>query len=309
MIERLAAAAADEDRHRFPTLDPSAFHWFMCTGPRISGSSRWCYRRLPTVIDRALLLLVVFLLGAIPALAEPLTFDADTVGGPASNARAELSAPAMAGPFPAIVVLHGCDGVGRHARLWAQQLVAWRYVAIVVDSFRPRDITTVCNHGMLVPPQLQALDAFNAADYLRRQPNVVGDRMGVIGFSHGGWAVLKAVLADLVWQAATKPFAAAVAFYPGCDPPHSALQTDTLILIGEADDWTPPDRCARWRDAVETNGHSVRMKTYPGALHSFDAPAMPHMHAGHYIGRNPEAASDALAETRSFLDAHLSPPR
>jgi dienelactone hydrolase len=251
--------------------------------------------------------LAIFLLGCASAATEPLTFNPSTVGGPASNARAELFAPAGVGPFPAVVVLHGCDGVGRHARLWAQQLTAWGYVAIVVDSFRPRGITTVCNHGMLVPPQLQAMDAFNAADYLRAQPEVTGERIGVIGFSHGGWAVLKAVLADTVNQAAAKPFAAAVAFYPGCDPPHSALQTDTLILIGEADDWTPVDRCARWRDSVERNGHSMQMKTYPGALHAFDAPRMPRSYVGHYVGRDPEAAADALAETRKFLDAHLLP--
>jgi len=120
---------------------------------------------------------------------------------------------------------------------------------------------------MLMPPELQALDGFNAANYLRAQPNVGGEPIGVIGFSHGGWAVLKAVLADMAGQASVKPFVAAVAFYPGCDPSRSALTTDTLILIGEADDWTPVDRCARWRDAVERNGHSLQMKAYPGALH------------------------------------------
>jgi dienelactone hydrolase len=179
-------------------------------------------------------------------------------------------------------------------------------VAIVIDSFRPRGMTTVCNHGMLVPPQLQALDAFNAATYLCSQPSVRSERIGVIGFSHGGWAVLKAVLVDRVRQSAAKPFAAAVAFYPGCDPPRSALQTDTLILIGEADDWTPIDRCTRWRDSVETNRHLARMKTYPGALHAFDAPGMPHAYAGQYIGRNPEAAADALVETRTFFDERLA---
>jgi dienelactone hydrolase len=258
------------------------------------------------VSQRFNLLLAIFVPGCAPAIAQPLMFDAGTVGSPASEARAELFAPAGAGPFPAVVELHGCDGVGRHDRLWAQQLASWGYVALIVDSFRPRGMNSICNHGMLVPPQLQALDAFNAANYLRALPNVNGERIGVIGFSHGGWAVLKAVLAELVSQASAKPFAAAVAFYPGCDPPRSALQTDTLILIGDADDWTPVDRCARWRDPVETSGHSVRRKTYPGALHSFDAPAMPHYYAGHYIGRDPEAAANALAETRTFLDARLA---
>src|SRR5947208_546685 len=180
------------------------------------------------------LLGAVFSLGCSSAIAQPLTFDGGTVGGPSSNARAELFAPADAGRFPAVVVLHGCDGVRHHERLWAQQLTAWGYIAIVVDSFRPRGFSNVCNQGMLVPPEMQALDGFNAANYLRAQPIVASERIGVIGFSHGGWAVLKAVLADTVSQASAKPFLAAVAFYPGCDPPRSQLETDTLILIGEA---------------------------------------------------------------------------
>jgi dienelactone hydrolase len=244
--------------------------------------------------------------GSTPST-EPLTFDPSTVGGPASDARAELYISAGKGPFPAVVVLHGCDGVTQHARNWAQQLVAWGYVAIVVDSFRPRDVVSVCNHGMLVPPQLQATDAFSAADYLRSRPEVSGARIGVIGFSHGGWAVLKAVLGDTARPATATPFVAAVAFYPGCDPPTSPLQTDTLILIGDADDWTPVGRCSRWRDSVERNGHAVEMKTYAGALHAFDAARAPHYYVGHYIGRDPEEAADSIAEARKFLDARLRP--
>jgi dienelactone hydrolase len=41
------------------------------------------------------------------------------------------------------------------------------------------------------------------------------------------------------------------------DPPGRPLETDTLILIGDADDWTPAARCAHWRDAVQTNGHPL----------------------------------------------------
>jgi dienelactone hydrolase len=127
----------------------------------------------------------------------------------------------------------------------------------------------------------------------------------VIGFSHGGWAVLKAVLADALAQDRVRAFAAAVAFYPGCDPPGSPLITDTLILIGDADDWTPVSRCMRWRDSVQTNGHLLMMQIYPGALHSFDAVLPPHRYVGHWIGRDPAAADDAIERTRDFLAAHL----
>lgn len=258
------------------------------------------------MILAAALAVAFSLFGWSAASAQPLTLSSDTVGAPLSDAAAELFEPGGAAPFPAMVVLHGCDGVAPHYRFWARQLAEWGYLALLVDSFRPRGVATVCNRGMLVPPQLQAQDAFSASDYLRSRSDVRADRIGVIGFSHGGWAVLKAVLAGVARPAGTRPFAAAVAFYPGCDPPASALETDTLILIGEADDWTPIQRCTRWRDLVMPNGHTVRLKSYPGALHGFDAPAMPHFFAGHYVGRDPAAAADALVETRAFLDAHLA---
>jgi dienelactone hydrolase len=154
---------------------------------------------------------------------------------------------------------------------------------------------------MDIPPTLQAADAFAAADYLRSLAIVRGDRIGVIGFSHGGWAVLHAVLA----APARRPFAAAVAFYPGCDPPDAPLVTDTMILIGDADDWAPARRCVRWRDLAQPNRHVLTLTVYPGALHSFDAATPPHMYAGHMIGRDPAAAEDALAQTRRFLAERL----
>ena len=124
------------------------------------------------------ILVVVFLLGCTSGVTEPLTFDPSTVGGLASDARAKLFIPAKQGPFPAVIVLHGCDGVTRHVRIWAQQLVEWDYVAIVVDSFRPRNVTTVCNYGMLVPPQLQAMDAFNGRSTCAPGPKSAASRLG-----------------------------------------------------------------------------------------------------------------------------------
>jgi dienelactone hydrolase len=260
-------------------------------------------------MQRAIGIVVAFFLfaGSRPAGAAALSFDAGSVGPPGSNARAEIWLPTGTGPFPAVVVLHGCDGIGRHYRIWARDLAAWGYVALLVDSFRPRGIASVCNHGSDVPPLLQAEDGLAAASYLRSLPNVRRDRIGVIGFSHGGWAVLKAVLSGTLPAAQAPPFAAAVAFYPGCELPSSPLATDTLILIGDADDWTPARRCIRWRDAADAAGHALELKIYPGARHGFDAPAPLHQFAGHYVGRDPAAAADAVAAARAFLAARLGP--
>jgi len=255
-------------------------------------------------------IIALVMLSGAAVRAEPPTFDETSVGGPGSGARAELFMPTGATPTAAIVVLHGCNGVGRHDRVWAAQLAQWGYAALLIDSFRPRGFTEVCNRGRLVPPEAQARDAFDAAFYLRARLDIRAQRVGVIGFSHGGWAVLKAVLAGTIRRTDEPPFAAAVAFYPGCDPPGgAALETDTLILIGDNDEWTPPARCERWRDQVAPNGRTLQMKVYPGARHAFDALALPHYFAGHYIGRDPAAAVDAPIETRAFFAPRLGAPR
>ena len=42
------------------------------------------------------------------------------------------------GPFPAVVLLHGCSGVAPRSRMWAEKLNSWGYATLIVDSFGPR---------------------------------------------------------------------------------------------------------------------------------------------------------------------------
>jgi hypothetical protein len=44
-----------------------------------------------------------------------------------------------------------------------------------------------------------------------------------------------------------------------------------------------------------------------GALHGFDAPHMTLDYEGHHVGREPDAAADALVVTQAFLAQRLSP--
>jgi dienelactone hydrolase len=98
-----------------------------------------------------------------------------------------------------------------------------------------------------------------------------------------------------------------VAYYPGCEHPGSPLVTDTLMLIGDADDWTPLENCTRWRESLQTGGHVLEMTIYPGARHAFDAPAPLHKYLGHLLGRDEIAAPRAEAATRSFFAQRLMP--
>ena len=159
----------------------------------------------------------------------------------------------------------------------------------------------MCNHGRDVPPEERAQDATAARDWLAGQDFVRAGQIGALGFSHGGWTVLKAVLAD---HAGPHPFAAAVAFYPGCQRPAAPLVTDTLILIGDADEWTPARFCIAWRQQVTMSGHTADITVYPGALHGFDTDRPPRRYAGHEVGGDPAAAA-AIAATHQFFEARL----
>jgi hypothetical protein len=54
-----------------------------------------------------------------------------------------LARPAGDGPFPAVVVLHGCGGFAAGGSLQlADQLRDWGYVALMVDSLGPRGLAT-----------------------------------------------------------------------------------------------------------------------------------------------------------------------
>src|ERR1700724_3196497 len=64
-----------------------------------------------------------------------------------------LARPDGAGPFPAVVVLHGCAGFSAAGSLQlTDQLKDWGYVALMVDSLTPRGLTTACGGPFIDQP-------------------------------------------------------------------------------------------------------------------------------------------------------------
>src|ERR1051326_4325957 len=82
------------------------------------------------------------------------------------------SRPDGAGPFPAVVLLHGCHGVSKSVRSWGQGFKAHGYVALIVDSWTPRGIKDGCVPGPDIPSAERFSDAVGALRWLQSRPYV-----------------------------------------------------------------------------------------------------------------------------------------
>jgi dienelactone hydrolase len=286
-------------------------------------------------------IVVLPMLIAMPSLAtaeERVTFpslDATLAGGKATTITARLYRPQGDGPFPAVVGLHGCSGLvyprGRWRDTvlanfadWAERLSAAGYVVLLPDSYGPRGFQELCSiKDRTDMSRARIYDAYGALVWLQKQPFVAPNRVALMGWSHGGGTVMRSIAAKSEARPASLPhgdFRAAVAFYPGCPDPKRSSGRDwrsiapLLVLIGEAEDWTPVQPCRTLAAAAAKRGDDITVRLYPGAYHAFDSPtAGVRLRTGlatapggqAHSGQNPAARADAIKRVPAFLHQHL----
>lgn len=224
-----------------------------------------------------------------------------------------LARPSGAGPFPAVVVLHGCSGLNNVAVTWADRLASWGYVALAIDSLTPRHRTNACGGS---GSREQPLDAYQALKFLASQPFVRVDRIAVLGMSMGGGSVLTALERGLIEPLFPIKFRSGVAFYPWCASKSGILTAPTLVLIGELDDWTPAAAC-RDMAAGEAGANGpprepgdrsmVELVVYPDTHHAFVSSELRSgvRTYGHWRQYNDAATQDAANRVRSFFERTL----
>lgn len=246
-----------------------------------------------------------------PRAAEVSFAAAGSRGGP--RLTGVLYRPDRPGVVPGVILLHECAGITPVLHRWAATVRQWGYAALLVDSFGPRNEGDLCSRSgsPTISTQYERMpDAYAAKSYLAAQPFIDKNRIGLIGWGHGGWALLLAVDEVYLTEFAASPFAAAIAIYPWCGPTRlHKLNAPLLILIGDADDWMPASRC---RDMLQRSGLSetstpqgATLKVYPGAHSRFDGFEVPHRYLSYTVGRHAEAAARAETDARRFLATHL----
>ena len=214
-----------------------------------------------------------------------------------------LTRPAGEGPFPAVVLLHGCSGLPPSlSRMgeWAEWYRSRGWASIILDSFGPRGLASVCNTNE-VNANDRAGDAYAALTYLAGQPFVRKDRVVIQGLSHGGWTVLRA-LDEILYGTNELRFAAGVAYYPVCSGIRRPLYAPALVLIGELDDWTPAIPCQALSEQAREDPYPIDLTVYPGAYHSFDFPGARRVNQyGKVLEHSRTATTDAERRVDQFL--------
>ncbi len=138
-------------------------------------------------------------------------------------------------------------------------------------------------------------------------------RIALIGWSHGGSTALATIGFEPEPGLAAR-FAGAIAFYPGCrgylaQSPRFQPRAPLAVLIGEADDWTPAERCRELAEEARAGGAPFELQLYPDAHHSFDSEqplrvrrGIPNSPRGEvHVGANPAARDAARAAVRERL--------
>ncbi|MDD5027979.1 MAG: dienelactone hydrolase family protein [Rhodoferax sp.] len=271
------------------------------------------------------LLLALCIGNASAAAVESIHVPTAGISSAAVALVAHLFKPAGPGPHPAVLMMHGCGGAynsqgelsARH-QMWGEILASHGYIALMLDSFSARNSKEICRvkfDERKVKESDGVGDAYAALAWLRQRSDVDPSRIGILGWSYDGGVTLATISHQ---PEHGKGFSAAISFYPGCSArnrhadrfhPYAPL----LVLMGEADDWTPAAPCKALTDTVAGRNEPMRIVLYPDSYHDFDNPSLTtkrvrkdvpngvHPGQGVTVAPNAQAREDAKRRVLAFL--------
>ena len=221
-----------------------------------------------------------------------------------------LFTPAGEGPFPTVLVFHGCSGQSpgfvENVKKW---LLPQGYALLFVDSLGARGIDDwhpVCD-GKLLWGNERALDVYAALDLARSMPRLDHRRMALLGYSHGGWSILDALAYD---GGAGHGFPHRPAGAGRCARRHRLLpllwlpahlrqgrrDLPVLMFLGGKDRITDHLQCLSAIDGLELE--QLQLVQYGGADHVFDQRSDLNTY-------QPRLAEDAHQHAQAFLQENL----
>ncbi len=210
-----------------------------------------------------------------------------------------LARPLSPGPYPAVVIIHEWWGVNDHMKDIAQRFVREEFVALVPDLYTRmgNKVTKDAQEAAKLMESLQSQqvlkDLNGATRYIKQQPFVDPEKVGVVGFCMGGTFAL-------MMAAHNSDVKASAAFY-GQVPPIDSLKylvAPVLYIYGEQDGWITKAEVARLEQGLKQFGRPGEVRRYPTAGHAFFNDTRPEAY-------KPAEAQDAWQRVLMFLSTRL----
>ena len=213
--------------------------------------------------------------------------------GTPTTLAAELRLPS-AGPqrVPAVVMLHGSNGVTPANERWAREMNGLGIATLLVDSFTGRGLTSTVEDQSQLGQMAMVFDAYRALELLAKHPRIDATRIGLFGNSKGGAGALYASVSRFQQMHAPRDagFAVYISLYPPCTRQYiadaAAASRPIRIFHGTADVIAPIDQCRAYVKRLQSAGADVQLTEYEGAHHGFDGHQLPPL-----AGQQPGAAA------------------
>lgn len=221
--------------------------------------------------------------------------------GTKKNMQVELIMPDGKGPFPGVLILHTSGGVQDGEISFATQLSEQGYVCLIPYYFDAYGITHNTRH-LITTRYAEDIfaDLSELLEYLKKNPKVKPERLGVVGFSMGGyWALVLAaknrVKAGVSYYGALTGGGRNLDLKYRFDDVFNRDSSPVLILHGSQDSAVSARHAGSLAMLLDEKKSPYELRIYIGAEHRYErAP-----------NRDEDAASDSWKRTLEFLKKYL----
>ena len=183
--------------------------------------------------------------------------------------------PNRNGKVPLVIIVPGSLSVGPNNLAHAETFTNMGYASFVLDPFGARGVTSTVANQMQFSFAASAYDVMAAVRELGQLAHIDANRIGLLGHSRGGMAVLSAIMRRLNAGVfgGTITVRSTLAAYPWCG--HQPLDpdvgdTEVRVLIGDRDNWVSPQQAQGMVQAIRLRGAAASIRLVAGAGHSFD---------------------------------------
>lgn len=216
-----------------------------------------------------------------------------------------LFEPSGTGPFPAVIDIHGINGLSEWDFETGRRLAAEEYVVLAVDLFgrRSRDYADGLHQRDRFRPKVPA-DLTATVTYLQSVTNVMPDRIGAVGWCMGGGYALLLAVAD-------PRLAASVVYYGPVTPPPGPPAEDLVTIaapvlahFGREDHGIALTSVKLWANNMREAGKRLELHLYEAGHGFAEVSSIPGTHGEHHAA---DPAALSWERTLTFLETHLKP--